>query len=174
MPTRGRDPRFELWARRLLVAICAIVALIGLGFVGAAFLPRWWAHLIGDQVNGSIVAGVALGLFYGFLFSALPLAMLRFAVAKRRPLKSWAIMLGIAVLLALPNLLTLGIVVGSGNAAHAGRRTLDVDAPAFRGASLAVVILAVIAFGLLVYLVSARSRARRELSRLRAQQRKPS
>ena len=48
-----------------------------------------------------------------------------------------------AVLLAIPNLLTLGIVLGVGNAAHAGDRILDVEAPAFRGASLAGALIAV-------------------------------
>jgi hypothetical protein len=42
----------------------------------------------------------------------------------------------VAALLAAPNVLTLGIVVGAGSGAHAGDRTLDVEAPGFRGASL--------------------------------------
>ena len=165
------DPRLQLWAKRLLIVIVSLVCLIGLGLLGAAFLPRWWAHRIGGQVNGSISVGVALGLFYGFVFTALPLAVLRYAFGKRRPLKIWAFTVLIAIVLALPNLLTLGIVLGSGNAAHAGERTLDVEAPAYRGAALAGVLSAVAAFGLLAYLVSARGRARRELARLRAEQR---
>jgi MFS family permease len=160
-------PRREVWAKRLLIAICALVVLIGAGFLGAAFLPRWWSHRIGDQVNGSIGGGVALGLFYGFVFTALPLTVLRFAFAKRRPWKTWGMMFALAILLALPNLLTLGIVLGSGHAAHAGERTLDVEAPAFRSASLAGAILALIAFALLHYLIGARRRARHEVARLR-------
>ena len=160
-------PGRERWAKRLLVAICVVVFLIGAGFLGAAFLPRWWAHRIGDQVNGSIGGGVALGLFYGFVFTALPLAMLRFAFGKRRAWKTWGIQVLIAVLLALPNLLTLGIVLGSGNAAHAGERTLDVDAPAFRSASLAGAILALLAFVLLLYLLNSRRRTHLEVARLR-------
>ena len=171
MPERARDPRLATWAKRALIWICVAVGLVGLGFLGAAFLPRWWAHLIGNQVNGSIVAGVALGLFYGFVFTLLPFLMLRFAFSKRRTLKAWAIMLGVAVLLAVPNLLTLGVVLGSGHAAHAGERTFDVEAPAYRGASLAGAILAVLAFGLLTYLISERGRTRRELMRLRSEQR---
>jgi hypothetical protein len=160
-------PRREVWAKRVLIAICAVVLLIGAGFLGAAFLPRWWSHRIGDQVNGSIGGGVALGLFYGFVFTALPLAVLRFAFTKRRPWKTWGLMSGLAVLLAAPNVLTLGIVLGSGHAAHAGERTLDVEAPAFRSASLAGAILALLAFALLLYLVGARRRAHHELHRLR-------
>jgi hypothetical protein len=161
----------QIWAKRTLIWICAAIGLIGLGFVGAAFLPRWWAHLVGDQVNGSIVAGVALGLFYGFVFTLLPLLMLRFAFSKRRTLKAWGIMFAIALLLASPNLLTLGVVLGSGHAAHAGERTLDVEAPAYRGASLAGAIVAVLAFALLTFLISERGRTRRELMRLRSERR---
>jgi hypothetical protein len=165
------DPRFELWAKRLLIVIVSLVCLIGLGLLGAAFLPRWWAHRIGGQVHGSIAVGVALGLFYGFVFTALPIAVLRYTFAKRRALKVWASTVLFAIILALPNLLTLGIVLGRGNAAHAGQRTLDVEAPAYRGAALAGVLSAFAAFGLLTYLVSARGRSRRELARLRAEKR---
>ncbi len=165
------DPRVERWAKRLLIVIVSLVALIGLGLLGAAFLPRWWAHRIGDQVNGSITVGVALGLFYGFVFTALPLAVLRYAFDKRRAVKAWGFMVLIAIILALPNLLTLGIVLGRGNAAHAGERTLDVEAPAYRGAALAGVLTAFAAFGLLTYLVTARRRSRQELARLRAEKR---
>jgi len=157
----------EVWAKHVLVAIFAVVFLIGAGFLGAAFLPRWWSHRVGDQVNGSIGAGVALGLFYGFVFTALPLAVLLFAFTKRRAWKTWGILFVIAILLAVPNLLTLGVVLGRGNAAHAGDRTLDVEAPAYRGASLAGAILAILAFALFVYLLATRVRARHELTRLR-------
>jgi hypothetical protein len=165
------NPRLELWAKRALIIIVSVVCVIGLGLLGAAFLPRWWAHRIGGQVNGSIAVGVALGLFYGFVFTALPVAVLRYTFARRRSLKVWGSTVLIAIVLALPNLLTLGIVLGRGHAAHAGERTLDVEAPAYRGAALAGVLIAVAAFGLFTYLVSARGRARRELLRLRAEKR---
>ncbi len=75
----------------------------------------------------------------------------------------------VAVLLALPNLLTLGIVVGSGKGSHAGQRTLDVDAPGFRGAVLAGVIAAVVVFVLWEYLRYSRRRARDQVQRLRVE-----
>ncbi len=157
----------NVWARRFLVGICIVVLLIGAGFLGAAFVPRWWSHRVGDQVQGSIGAGVAVGLFYGFVFTLLPLAVLRFAFDKRRPWMVWGILFALAIVLAVPNLLTLGIVLGTNNAAHAGERTLDVEAPAFRTSVLFGAILAVLAFALLQYLLVARSRSRREVTRLR-------
>jgi MFS family permease len=157
------------WAKRALVIIVAVIALIGLGLLGAAFLPRWWSHRVADQANGSFTGGILLGIFYGFVFTVLPLAMLRFTFHKRRTWKTWGWMFGVAVLLATPNLLTLGIVLGSGHGAHAGDRTLDVDAPGFRGASLGGAIAAVVAFLLWEYLRYTRRHARDEVRRLKAE-----
>jgi uncharacterized membrane protein YciS (DUF1049 family) len=163
------DEGMPRWAKRTLVTILVLVGLVGAWLLGAAFLPRWWSHRIGDQANGSFTGGILVGLFYGFVFTALPLAMLRFTFHKRRPWKTWAWMFGVAVLLALPNLLTLGIVLGGGKAAHAGERTLDVDAPGFRGASLGGAIAAVVALALWEYLRFSRRRAREQVRELRAE-----
>ncbi|MFF2028266.1 hypothetical protein ACFVW2_41680, partial [Streptomyces sp. NPDC058171] len=42
--------------------------------------------------------------------------------------------------------LTLSVVLGGNSAAHAGERIMDVDAPGFRGASLAGAIIGVVLF----------------------------
>jgi MFS family permease len=157
------------WPKHLLVGLGAVVALVVLAFLGAAFLPRWWSHLVGRQVDQSMTVGVALGLFYGFVFTLLPLLVARWGFHKRRPWKHWAAFAVATVLAAAPNLLTLGIVIGSGGAAHAGERTLDVDAPGFRNSSLAGVIVAVLALVALQYLLFSRHRAKERLARLRAQ-----
>src|SRR5262249_57665061 len=131
------ERRAQGWAKGALVGLAIAGFLILAGFLGSAFIPRWWAHAIGGQVNGSIAAGIMIGLFYGFVFTGLPLLILWFTFGHRRPLKHWLIGLLIAVLIALPNLFTLGIILGSGGAPHAGERTLDVDAPGVRGGALA-------------------------------------
>lgn len=153
--------------KRILIVVCGALLWVGLVFVGAAFLPRWWAHRVGDQVNGSITAGVAIGLFYGFVFTFLPLAVLRFAFGKRRSWRTWGWLVALAIALAVPNLLTLGVVLGTGNAAHAGERTFDVEAPAFRYSALVGAILAVLALAVLQYLLTARRRSKSEVARLR-------
>jgi hypothetical protein len=135
-------------------------AILLLGLIASATIPRWWAQRIGDQVEGSIVAGTLVGLFYGFVFTVLPLLVLAVVLRWRRTWRALVMALAFAILLAIPNLLTLGIVLGTGNAAHAGDRILDVEAPAFRGASLAG---ALVAAGLVVfvgYLIVSRDRAR--------------
>jgi MFS family permease len=161
----GRRP----WVRRAKTIALVSAILIAAFFIGAAFLPRWWAQRIGDQVQGSIASGVGIGLFYGFAFTVLPLLVLWFGFRRRRSWQTWLAFLGVATLLALPNLLTLGIVVGSGNAAHAGERTLDVEAPSFRTSSLIGGIAAVALLATVAYLLRSRRRAREAGERLRAE-----
>jgi glucan phosphoethanolaminetransferase (alkaline phosphatase superfamily) len=148
------------WSRRLwLGAVLVVLLLIG-GLIASATVPRWWAQRVGDQVNGSITQGVLVGLFYGFVFTLLPLLILALVLRWRRTWKWLAAGLLLALVAAAPNLMTLGIVLGTGNAAHAGDRTLDVEAPAFRGATLAGALLAVALVLFVVYLVVTRRRER--------------
>lgn len=155
------------WRRRLLIAGAVLVLLLAAGFGASATVPRWWAHRVGDQIDGSITAGVLVGLFYGFLFTLLPLAVLAAVLPWRRTWKAIAVALAAALLLALPNVMTLGIVLGRGNAAHAGDRVLDVEAPAFRGASLVGALLAVAFAAFVAYLLVSRKRARVSARRAR-------
>ncbi len=148
------------WSRRLLLSAIALGVVVLLGLAASATIPRWWAQRIGEQVDGSIVTGTFVGLFYGFVFTLLPLLVLAAAFRWRRTWLALAIAVGVAVVLALPNLLTLGIVVGRGNAAHAGDRILDVEAPAFRGGTLAGALIAAALVGLVAYLLASRRRSR--------------
>jgi len=158
--------RARRWLKTALWIVGGIAAALILGKIAGAFFPRWWAHRVGDQVNDSIAAGIALGLFYGFTFVALPILVLRWAFRKRRHWKAWAISFGVALVLALPNLLTLGIALGSGHAAHAGERTLDVEAPAFRTSSLIGAIAAVVAWAAFEYMLISRWLSRRRARKL--------
>lgn len=142
------DP--QRWVKRLVGLLVAVAAAYGLALVAAAFFPRWWAQRVADQVNGDLTSGILWGLFYGFVFTVVPLLLV---VQLRRRFFSWtwrAILLVVAVLLAIPNWFTLSIVVGNGNAAHAGERILDVDAPGFR---IATAIGAAGAAGLVLVLL---------------------
>jgi MFS family permease len=157
----------QVWLKRGTWALALIALGIGTYFIGGAFLPRWWSHRVGAQVSGSIAAGIALGLFYGFVFTFLPLFVLWRGFRRRRPWKHWLAFFVGAVLLASPNLLTLGIVIGTGNAAHAGERTLDVDAPAYRTSVLIGAIVAVVLYAVLFYLLFSRRLARGRVAKLR-------
>lgn len=155
-------------SKRILIGLVLAVVLVVLAFLGAAFMPRWWSHLVGRQIGGSMAVGVSLGLLYGFVFTLLPLLVGRWGFHRRRPWKVWAAFAVATVLVAAPNLLTLGIVIGRGAAAHAAERTLDVDAPGFRNSSLAGAIIAVLVLAAAWYLLFSRQRAKERLARLRA------
>jgi hypothetical protein len=156
----GLRDRLRGYGGKALVAV-VVLACVALGMIiGAAVVPRWWSHRVGDQVDGSLTSGTLIGLSYGFLFTLLPLLVLGAAALWARSWRLWAVAAGLATLLALPNLMTLGIVLGVGNAAHAADRTLDVEAPAFRGASLAGAVGALFIAAVVVYLVLSRWRDR--------------
>lgn len=117
-----------------LVGVVAVIVVVWLLYLFlSAFLPRWWAQVIGNAVDGSFSAGAWWGLMVGAVFTAVPVLFLAQAVLPRW---SWQLRGGFVVLAALfavPNLLTLAVVLGTSSAAHAGERILDVDGPAFRG-----------------------------------------
>ena len=146
--------------RKLVLTAFFVGGVLLLGLIGLATIPRWWAQRIGDQVDGSIVTGTRVGLFYGFVFTLLPLLVLAAVLIWRPTWRAIVMALAFAVLLAIPNLFTLGIVLGAGNAAHAGDRILDVEAPAFRGASLVGALVAAAVVGLLAWAVVWRRRGR--------------
>lgn len=140
------------WTLRLIGGAILVVLLLLGYWISVALVPREWAQFIGDRVDGRLLRGWFYGLFIGFVFTLLPLVIARQAF---RPL-GWGlrgVLLLVAVLTALPNLMTLGIRLGSGNAAHAGERILDVEGPGFRAgtswgiATAIIVFLALSAFG---------------------------
>ena len=128
------------WVRRLVLAIAIVAIVYVVYLLSAAFFPRWWAQRIGDQVDQSVTRGTLWGLFYGFVFSLVPVLVL---VQIRRRFFSWTwrgIVAAVAVVLAAPNWLTLLVVAGNSKAAHAGERIMDVDAPGFRAGTLIGVV----------------------------------
>ena len=139
-PTPGPTPTGARWRPdwrdvvQRLVGVVAVIAVVWLLYQFlSAFLPRWWAQVIGNAVDGSFSAGAWWGLVVGAVFTAVPALFLAQAVLPRRSWPMRGAFVALAALFAVPNLLTLGIVLGTSAAAHAGERILDVDGPAFRG-----------------------------------------
>jgi MFS family permease len=166
-PSSERAPeRGTPLARRALLLVGALVGIVVAYFIAAATIPRWWAQRVADQVDGSIAAGTGLGLFYGFVFTFLSLLVLSFALRRGRSWRVRAWLVGAAILLALPNLMTLGIVLGTGSAAHAGERILDVEGPNFRAFSLVGAIIGAAAVVGVRYLMLSRRRAKGRASEL--------
>ncbi|WP_332642024.1 hypothetical protein [Aeromicrobium sp.] len=129
------------WVLRIVLVLVALAAAYIAFRVSAAFFPRWWAQRVADQVKGDFTDGTLWGLFYGFVFTFIPLLLL---VQIRRRFFNWTwriIVTFIALLLAAPNWLTLSVVLGTSKAAHAGERIMDVDAPNFRAGTLTGAII---------------------------------
>jgi hypothetical protein len=162
-PGQGDDRSGPHPVAVLVAIVLALVVLLA----GSAFLPRWWSHRIGRQADGSFTNGIGLGLFYGFSFTLVALVVLLLGLRWIRGWKGRLILLGVALLIALPNLVTLGIVVGPGGAAHAGERTLDVDAPGFRASSLIGAIAAALVVLAVWLLLRSLRHAKDESARLR-------
>lgn len=157
------------WVKRLVALLVLVVGVYLLALVAGAFFPRWWAQRVADQVNGDLTSGVLWGLFYGFVFTVVPLLVV---TQLRRGFFSWTwrgILLVVAVLLAAPNWFTLSIVVGAGRAAHAGERILDVDAPGFRIATAIGAVAAVALVVLLTVTGVLAKRRRRQVKDLKGQ-----
>ncbi|WOH20331.1 hypothetical protein IRJ34_08405 [Paenarthrobacter sp. GOM3] len=123
----------------LLVAVCAC-------FILGAILPRWWSDVIAGQIRRDLGASVLVGMFYGFVFTFIPL-LVAWQATRKAVTWPWKIsILLVAVAIATPNLLTAGIVFGSTESAHAGQRTLSVDAGFFTTWTAISAIAAVVVF----------------------------
>ena len=146
--------------RKVIFAIVIVVLVIVGYFVGAAFLPRWWARTVSNWVQDSFTRGLLYGLAFGVVFTLVPLLVASAAFVRRFNNQARFVVLVLAVALATPNLLTLGISTGSGGGAHAASRKLDSDAPFFQGASLIGAIAAVVVFALAVWQYRATKRVR--------------
>lgn len=129
------------WVKRAVMLLVAIAVGYLLFRISAAFFPRWWAQRVADQVDGRFTAGTLWGLFYGFVFTFVPVLI---AFQARRSIFRWTgkiVVVLVALLVAAPNWLTLSVTAGNSNAAHAGERILDVDGPGFRAATLIGVVI---------------------------------
>lgn len=168
LPERKRST-FVTWRNRIIAVVVALAVLWVAYLILSAFIPRWWAQRIAEMVHGSFSKGMWYGLLFGLLGTLVPLLLLLVAGLGWRKRGGPFIAGGSAVLAlitAIPNLMLLTIVLGNSNAAHAGERILDVDAPAFRGAALTGAIIAAVLFLGVAFLV-----ARRRFRRHRADRR---
>jgi MFS family permease len=163
--------RAQARQRRKIIVGLAIIVLLVVGYlIGAAFLPRWWARTVSNWVQDSFTKGTLYGLAIGLVFTLVPLAVAALAFIRRLNNKARAAILVLAVALAIPNLLTLGIAIGSGGGAHAASRKLDTDAPFFRGASLIGALVGLAIFLLSIWQYRAGRRVRQAKRAAKARQ----
>ncbi len=166
--SNGQKSTVVVWRNRAIITVATAIVLVIAYFILASFIPRWWAQRIGSMVHGSFSSGIWWGLVYGLVFTLVPLLLLLLAVRMWKR-KGGKFIAGAAVVIALvgaiPNLMTLTIVLGGNNAAHAGQRILDVDAPAFRGACLVGALLAGVIFLAVLALMGKRGLNRRKAAK---------
>ncbi|WP_072687099.1 hypothetical protein [Rhodococcus marinonascens] len=137
------------WSKKVIGVVVLLVVVVIAYLILSAYFPRAWAQNVGGLANGSFGGGILWGLLFGFVCTLVPLLLFygawRLLRRRRfRPMQIGLLIVGILVL--LPNILTLSVVLGVNSAAHAGERIMDVDAPGFRGASLAGGIIGAVVF----------------------------
>ncbi|MFW0790674.1 hypothetical protein [Gordonia sp. CPCC 205333] len=158
------------FARKFAIILVAIGLAVITYFILANFLPQWWAQRIANRVEGKFSSGIWSGLTLGFICTLLPIVFVALAVVNRKKLKnipSLGFVL-LAVITAIPNLLTLSIVVGRTSGAYRGQNILDISAPGFRGAGLWGTIIAVIVGVIVCYYIWRFRRRGRDLRKAKA------
>lgn len=156
------EGRRRVTVNRVILTVVGVVAIILLVLLAASVLPRWWAQRMGTMIDGRLLVGGALGIVMGMVFTTAPLVFFGVAARHLRSIGKAVSALLFGIALALPNLMTLAIVLGTGSAAHAGQRIFDVDGPGFRGGSLIGALLgAVFGFWIIYLMWSRRRRGRR-------------
>lgn len=153
----GKESVWARWRGRVIAVIALLLTLVAVYFALSAFIPRWWAQRIADMSgHGSFTKGIGSGLALGLLCTGIPLllALWAFLIRGRRGGTFFAgVLTLLAVIVAVPNLMTLTIVFGTSNSAHAGERVLDVEAPGFRGATAIGATVALVIFLLVTFFV---------------------
>ncbi|CAM3979586.1 hypothetical protein ACXYTP_20635 [Tsukamurella ocularis] len=160
--TRAGDAA-KKWLKRAIVAAILIAVLIVAYFALAAYLPRKWADLLVGWVgtDGGTLKGTAFGLGIGFLCAGLPLLILWFAAKRASNHPKIATVIGLlAVIVAVPNLMTLAVAIGTGSGASYARTKIDQNAAGFRWATLIGVIVGVVAAIALAILLEVQRRKR--------------
>ncbi|RAX50911.1 hypothetical protein DQ353_00490 [Arthrobacter sp. AQ5-05] len=143
--TRKSDPK-PRWGLRIGLGAAALVLLAIVYLVVRLFLPVWWATRIGNQMQGSITSGILLGLIYGFVFTFVPLLIVWQARYKKVSWPWKALIVLVAVLVAIPNLLTLSIYANSSSSAAKARTMIDTSATWFPSWSIGGAIAGLVLF----------------------------
>jgi hypothetical protein len=133
----GPPPPRTAWGARLFVFVIGALAGIGGYFAATRLLPRWWAGQISQIADQSFTKGITAGLVCGLVFTLLPLLVLRSSLRRGASWSARFVLLVLAVLVAVPNLITLFVVASSNDSVRIASDVFDRQAPGFRGATLA-------------------------------------
>ncbi|WP_147916883.1 collagen-like protein [Ruania zhangjianzhongii] len=163
-----------VWLRRVTIGAGVVIVLVLLGVLGSIVLPGWWAGVVTGLVQGVSSAGILVGLVCGLVFTVIPASVIWLAVRSTWTWRTRLIVAASAAVVALPNVLTLVIDVGTTSSAVDARLDMVIGSPSFTGSTLVGVIIGLIAVvgGVLGWRWLRRSRA--ELRKVRGAQGKKS
>ncbi|MCW2831025.1 MAG: hypothetical protein JWP31_1717 [Aeromicrobium sp.] len=159
----------DRWIKRIVLVIVALAVGYVAYLLSAAFFPRWWARQIKDLCGGDMTPSVLWGLFFGFVFTVVPLLLIFQTRYRFFNWKGRIAVVVVAALIAAPNWLTLFIVTGGGKATHDAERILSDNAPGFRWASLWGAVLGALLAMFLTGSNIARKRRKHQVKRLRGE-----
>lgn len=113
--------KLPVWLLRTMIGAAAAVVLVIAYLIASVTVPLAWATSIRDQTGGKLGNAIPLGMFYGFVFSFVP--VLVGWQAHRKRLNKWVriVLVVVAVLLTVPNLLTLAVLYGTTGSATDAR-----------------------------------------------------
>ena len=159
-PVPSAPPRSSgrSWKRWLAYTSIVVAVVIVGGWIGAAFVPRWWSQRVADQVEEHLVGELARGVLRLRLHLP-PAARDRVGDPEAALLEGLARVRRAGDRARPPEPVRARDRPRGGNAAHAGERTLDVEAPGFRNGTAVRAVLAVLAFGVLWWLLRSRRNA---------------
>lgn len=111
-PPAGRQ-KMPVWLFRTILVAIAVVVLVIAYLILSVTVPLTWANSIKSQVGNNMGNAIPLGMFYGFVFSFVPVVVAW--QARRKGLNKWVrvALLVLALILTVPNLLTLSVLYGT-------------------------------------------------------------
>ncbi|WP_236581194.1 DUF4190 domain-containing protein [Rhodococcus sp. T7] len=125
------------WLTRVIGVGATVVAVMVFLALVFQFTARLWAQNVAGFTNGESATAVMCGVCIGAVCTLVALfsALIGSLSWQRRGGPAVAVLaLLLAFTISLPNIMTLTIVLGTGNASRAGVRILDMDAPGFLAA----------------------------------------
>lgn len=119
--TEAARRKMPVWLARTIIGAAAAIVLVIAYFIASVTVPLAWATSIRDQTGGKLGNAIPLGMFYGFVFSFVPVLVGWQSHHKRLNKGVRIALLVVAVLLTIPNLLTLAVLYGTTGSATDAR-----------------------------------------------------
>jgi hypothetical protein len=152
----------------LWFVVAAIVLVVF--WLLARYLPGWWAETVGGVVRGVFSLGAWWGLFFGTVFTLLPVIVIGQTIRRWDGWEPPVLLTGLGLVLAAPNWLTLWVAVGPNRSAQAAKLVLDAEAPGFGGGTAWGALLGALLGVVLLLLWRGWRRRGRKLRQLRHDQ----